>query len=94
MPRRGGNVPVEKTFMRLLRLALHLGRGGEVTTAYIQARYGVSHSTAKRDLLQLECALPVTVTEVKMPGPHAQKVLRLDPPHRDFVPLLRAAAGD
>lgn len=40
-------------------LSSHLERGGEVTTALIRKKFGVSKATAKRYMHRLESALPV-----------------------------------
>lgn len=79
----------DKTIKRLLGLCLSLAGGQEVTSRYIQDRYGVSRPTAQRDLLRLECALPVVVEEVlRGHAPLPQKVLRLCP-RSTVLPLLR-----
>lgn len=64
--------------MRLLRLALRLGAGQPVTSAYICETYGVSKATAKRDLVRLECLLPVRV-ELERGGNFSRKVMRARP---------------
>ena len=47
------------TLTRIAQLAFQLGRGASISTSEIRRRYKVSHSTASRDLVQLEIALPV-----------------------------------
>lgn len=46
---------------RMARLGAHLASGGAVDTQYIMQTFGVSRSTAKRDLVRLESVLPVDV---------------------------------
>ena len=44
---------------RMLKLAHVLFEGGEISTRYVMDRFGISLSTAKRDLLKIEQCLPV-----------------------------------
>jgi len=81
-----GGTDTLKPLARLLQLALRLGTGQAVTSGYIRERYGVSPATAKRDLVRLECALPVIVEGVRC----EQKVLRMRDGPR-FTPLFNAA---
>lgn len=53
----------ETTFGRLVKLALCLGAGLPVDTAYIRARFGVSKATAKRDMMRLQSFLALDVHE-------------------------------
>ncbi len=46
---------------RMVRLAWRVYHGGDVTTAWIRKRFGVSRATAKRDLALLAKVLPVAV---------------------------------
>jgi len=43
----------------MLKLAKTIYEGGTVTSAWIQRRFSVSRSTAKRYMTRLECSLPV-----------------------------------
>jgi predicted DNA-binding transcriptional regulator YafY len=45
---------------RVVRAAWHLFHGGIVTSAWLRESFGVSSATAKRDLLLLKVALPVS----------------------------------
>lgn len=73
----GGGKPLGTALVRLLQLAVRLGAGRPVTSAYIRDRYGVSSATAKRDLVRLECAIPVTVELECSVRLHRAKTLRL-----------------
>lgn len=61
---------------RLLVSASRLYRGGEITSAWLRQRFGVSSATAKRYLHHLEIGLPVHVELRPTPG-KPQKVPRL-----------------
>lgn len=45
---------------RIVEAAWHLFHGGIVTASWLRETYGISKATAKRDLLLLRAALPVT----------------------------------
>lgn len=66
------------TMARLIKLTKYLCEGGELTSRFIQAEFSVSKATAKRDLVVIECALPVEVCQEKInEGVFPRKVLRL-----------------
>lgn len=83
----------QPTIERLVRLAVRLGAGQRVTTAYIQGAFGVSLATAKRDMVRLEGMLPVLVEDG--PNTHPKgggvppKALRLMAGSQLF-PIVRA----
>lgn len=45
--------------VRMLKLAMRLARGGDVTHKFITDTFDVSLATAKRDLVVIERALPL-----------------------------------
>lgn len=53
----------EERMHRMVRLAWRIYHGGEVTTAWIRKRFGVSKATAKRDLAMLAKVLPVALVD-------------------------------
>lgn len=57
MPRRLNANDIQAT--RLLRCAWRIYHGGEVTSAWIRKRFGVSLATSKRDMSMLARVLPV-----------------------------------
>lgn len=65
--------------LRIARLVVALFRGHEVSARQIREEYRVSKATAKRDLLVLEQAVPVTVALDPSGGlkHHPRKTLRL-----------------
>lgn len=67
------------TIDRLLKLAHRIGCGKEVTSRYIRETFGVSRPTAQRDLVRLECALPVDVAKRESRAGRIEQVLRLLP---------------
>lgn len=66
------------SFTRAAALTARLFAGEELTARKIMSDYGVCGSTAHRDLVELECFLPVTVEEVHRRGwVNPQKKMRL-----------------
>lgn len=76
---RGRPLAAVDQFERGVHLALALARGEVITSRVIKERFGVSWATAKRDLVRLQCALPVetNVIATRFLGPrHELRLMR------------------
>jgi predicted DNA-binding transcriptional regulator YafY len=65
---------VRRRYLSMVRVLL---AGGELTTALCRERFGVTASTAKRDLAMVEAVLPVVTARASHRHIHRYKVVRL-----------------